>query len=153
MNNYIKKQAWMIIFASYWHNITAYIGIRKTFKTKNNLVWLNIHTQDCSLNDIWFTRFQPIRLLLWKLYLVATDDFMAPLNSKHIDIIICHPVAVRMVWVKSADTVIVGMEPCTLTSHLSFMNYFLHRQREGPDNLIVFSAFNSCDITVQSPDA
>lgn len=49
--------------------------------------------------------------------------------------------AVGMAWVKRADTVIAGTDLCSSTSQLSFMNDFLHKQRQGPDDLIVLSTF------------
>lgn len=61
--------------------------------------------------------------------------------------------AVRMARVKRADRVIGGMDLCSSTSQLSFMNDFLQKQREGPDDLIVLSTFNFSDLTLQSHDA
>lgn len=61
--------------------------------------------------------------------------------------------AVRTAWVKRADIVIAGMDLCSSTSQLAFVNDFLHKQREEPGDLIVLSTFNFSDLILQSHDA
>lgn len=65
----------------------------------------------------------------------------------------CMTYDVRMAWVRKADTVIAGTDLCSSTSQLSFMNDFLHKQREVPGDLIILPTFNFSDLTLQSHDA